>query len=198
VLLTPGQARVLEHDEKPPQEVYSLVERPDGKPTLVSATIKLLRPIPMRSGRRGSYRSYSQEHTQPSYDELGKAGPERAVEVELMSQSMSVTSNGVTSRMQVWPLRPPQTNLPFIIESMDQATVERVLPVLGPWTLEMSGDTLFAEGVLAGGTPRPVLAGASVFEFRQWLPIAGAVFIVLSFVFNLIRRGAGPTEAAHA
>lgn len=186
VLLTSDGARVMEKGEQPPRGILSLNGRSEQDMQLVSATVKLLRPIPMRSGRRGTFQEYAPGHAQPSYDELAKAGPERAVEVDLMHQTLSRSEAGLTSTMFLWPAREHRTDLPFTIKIMDRSMVDRVLPALAIWTLDMSGDQTFADGVLAGGTPIPEIAGSSFHAFRKWLPLVGMLFVVLFFVFKFL------------
>ncbi|MBX3403019.1 MAG: hypothetical protein KF699_06355 [Phycisphaeraceae bacterium] len=187
--VSPESVRVLEPNE--PAILPDLARmRAAGEITSpVSATIRLLRPIPRRSLRHFGHMEFSVDGLQPTYDEMEQAGPERSIEVELAYLSIGTESESgeFTKVMVYWPKVPRPVGSMLQGRLMDPAMVERVLPVLSQWTLEMSGDQEFADGVREGGKRGPPPPGGTgdlvrkVFKYAAFIALSVAVLLLLTF-----------------
>ena len=134
---------------------YELNERPSDaarqqaqpNSSVMSARVRLERPIPVDRGIKGSVRAYDSKHHEPGERALSQAGPERAVEVTLFP-SLPIA---------------PETNA-------------LVLAAMADWVFRTTGDVEFAAGVRAGGIPRPEVRHLyQPIDFRTWLLVVASI-----------------------
>jgi hypothetical protein len=126
---------------------------PDSASVLceVEAEVELLRPIRRRrvgSGRSRHEVDFDRRYRQPSYDEIARARPERAVIVRL---SRRLTGQEVMESLK----ESPDGNqlLDAYNDAMPREIEARILPRLAENILVQSGNAFLADAVRTGGIP---------------------------------------------